>query len=441
MEIYKTVDYSLKSELHKQRLIELQNKSKEDNETEYQFKEVLINQPSFGRTYLNWYDSNYQTNYSIDGLIKGLPINIMRFIASDIAQAVPVMYLKTDSTDNEQLNNHEFIDLLNYPNDDLSYVEMMITICLHKWIHGTALPVVGLSQNFRELRNIELIYPEQFNIQFYNDKITGLPMIRDIQTGNEFERQNVIPIRNIDINYNSYYQINKNYFGSSIIKENEMTLSLYQTITRYQERQLLNDAQVRFIITSDRKYSTQSKKAFLQQWNEQFQGVNNNNKTAFLDEGMKPFASSWNPKDLDINEGLDRTIKQIRNIWGIGGDIQGDTETVNRSTSQQTTQNYYKNVLLPMLSEIEAPFNKYIHKRYPNDNIYLKFVLPRVENEERLKEFTLEQNFLQLPQTTNNMIVFNEYRKYLGYSPLTTGLDNPNSTSSSVIPDNSNTNN
>jgi|GEM_PF-2601665 len=396
----------------------------ENNSFEKEFNSNL-GIPGFGVAYMNWHDLTYRSNYSLTQLIQGLPMNIMRFIASDIATATPVMFRKTDAMDNEQLNQHEFIDLLLHPSSEMTANELYQTICLHRWIYGTAFPVVLRGVKYRKPKEIVLVHPMQVQIiRDSNNNITG---IEDRITGNRFERNQIIgPVKNINIANNSF---NTNYFfGTSIIYENELTFSLYQSQLRYQERQLMNDAQINFILLSDRKYSADSKRTFLEQWNAQFAGPNNARKTAFLDEGIKPFATSWNAKDLDFISGRKETEKAIMKPWALPGDMLGDSSTVNRSTGQQNTLNYYKNVLLPEIHIIDSAFNKYIYNQYPKENIFIRHLLPRIENIDALKEFELG---------LKGGLTWNEYRKYMGYAPLP-GLNTPVSLNNITNPNSNN---
>lgn len=141
-----------------------------------------------------------------------------------------------------------------------------------------------------------------------------------------------------------------------------MQMETDTTSIRYNWNFFKNGATVRDVLSTDKQVSPEAKARAIQKWNNQYRGVNNQHKTAFLDNGITYTSHAPSQKEMDFIESRRFTRDEVLAIFKIPKAIVWVTDDVNRSTAEVADNTYRKNCILPIVKKIEQAFNKHLFK-------------------------------------------------------------------------------
>lgn len=136
-----------------------------------------------------------------------------------------------------------------------------------------------------------------------------------------------------------------------------------------------------------------------------YQGTRNSGKTVILEEGLDYKQLSLKPDELGLHEGNKHTISEIARVFNIPESMINSSANKYDSLSQNSAQ-YLRATLTPIITSIEASFDKNLLSRVEKDlGFFFRFdtsELLRTTEEEKVK--TVSEEF------KSGLISFNEAR-------------------------------
>jgi HK97 family phage portal protein len=108
------------------------------------------------------------------------------------------------------------------------------------------------------------------------------------------------------------------------------------------------------VIESDAYVKKEEREAFLQEWQEQFGGSDNQGGTAFLPAGFVFKPLSLSPKDMQHLQQLKWDREEILAVMGVPQSVLGITDFVNYATQLGQDKNLWDKTILPMFRDEET---------------------------------------------------------------------------------------
>ncbi|MDD5362306.1 MAG: phage portal protein [Ignavibacteria bacterium] len=360
------------------------------------------------RTPISFYDLFSSINHSTEELCIGTVYSCIDFRSKSLAKAIPVLYRNDEAEDNPEVEDHEFINVLETPNQNLSRAELMINTLANMDIYGDAYWFLLKTKKYNSLREIHILNPKFVQISI--DYNTGLVNGYNYSFVDSGKTQNIFYDVNDVIHFKHQNYINSSSpYGLSIIKQNALVLNIFLEMTVYQSNFLNHDGIPRAYLQAKDNPSAEQIKAIKEQFQGLYAGSKNAGKLPILEGGMTFEKLSLSPKELDYIESFKLFQKQVYEMFQVPEVLLGTSQTVNRSTSQTHLTSFYQNTIEPMLNVIDEKCNLYLKLNYKKDNIFLKHKLPDIidpDLEYKTLSFGLQ----------NGAISIEEYRKYLHYS-------------------------
>lgn len=345
--------------------------------------------------------------HSTEELCFGTVYSCIDFRAKSLAKSIPIMYKNNEAEDNPEIENHEFLNVLETPNPNLSKAELMINTLANMDVYGNAYWLLLKTKKFNSLREIHILHPKYTRIRIDNN--TGMVSGYDYTFNNGVANVNTFyPVQDI-IHFKHQNYLNNGIYGMSIIQQNALVLNIYLEMTLYQSNFLKNNALPKFVLKHNRSLTPVQIESLKEQFSGLYGGSSNAGKVPVLENNLDLKPISLSPQELDFQNSYKAIQKSIFEMFQVPAVLLGTSETVNRSTSTTHLTSFYVNTIEPLLNIIDEKINLYLKYNYKKDNIFLKFKLPDVIDAD------LESKNIQFG-VTNGILSKEEYRRFLHYS-------------------------
>lgn len=200
--------------------------------------------------------------------------------------------------------------------------------------------------------------------------------------------------------FNALWTVQK---GISPVQAIAMQMETDVTTNRWNRNMFKNGASVRDVLTTDKQLTKETKHRVLKKRRNDFQWVNNSNKAALLDNGVKYQSISPSKKELDFVESRRFTRDEVLAIFKIPKAIVGITDDVNRASATVAEEIYRKNCIQPIALKIENTLNKELFAWIGN---FMFINVVPTDTEQLMKDYQMWA------------ISLNEYRKARWYQKV-----------------------
>jgi len=258
------------------------------------------------------------------GLYSGVAYRCINTLAEAIAgQYQPYPYSMNTQGKKVTINDHPFWDVLNDPNPDLTYYQL---------IEGSASFVEQFGEFFwymvpgklsgsvsnpnvkgSGIKQIYLLRPDKVGIQL--DKKTGEVIGYNYSTGTAGQ---TIPFTPDEIKHYMTFNPKNPYRGFSTVEAAIEYIQTEEEVSRFTRNYFKNNAAMSGIISVDGKLTRENWNKFVRQWRERFQGTDNAGKVALVRDSQITFTPiSSNISDMQLNDLKETTVDQILMMFRI----------------------------------------------------------------------------------------------------------------------------
>lgn len=128
------------------------------------------------------------------------------------------------------------------------------------------------------------------------------------------------------------------------------------------------------VITSDQYLTREAAKDLRDSWAASHKGDTKSHTVAVLGRGAKYQAVGASHSDMGFVDLLRYSAKQIQRVFRVPDIVLGDTQNANRSTAKEERQIFYKDVVIPVLKNLQSKLNHSFVQKYDFQNEDLELV-------------------------------------------------------------------
>jgi HK97 family phage portal protein len=204
-----------------------------------------------------------------------------------------------------------------------------------------------------------------------------------------------------------YPSADKAPYGMGIIEAGAVIFDIENAINRYQKRYFDNDAQPRFVLTTENKLSEVEFKRFIEGFNKSYRGSNNANKAMILSQGFKPATLSDTPKEVDFVNTWKTIQTRTLSLFGVHPALVGIIEDVNRANAIEAQTIFTDRTVAPIVKRIDNTITKFARNTWRD--LSLKVVHKIESPSDRVQQLDEMKVALE-----GGVISINEFRAWLG---------------------------
>jgi HK97 family phage portal protein len=271
--------------------------------------------------------------------------------------------LKEDRT---EVTSHAALDLWNRPNAFFTRQEFVESFQQHVDLTGEGWWLIG--RDARASLPLELwpVRPDRMApVPHPTDFISGY-----IYTGPDGEK---VPLEIPDVVFLRMPNPLDPYRGLGPVQAILVDLDATRYSAEWNRNFFINNAEPGGIVESEKILSDTEFDEWSKRWREQHQGVANAHRVAVLEKGMKWVERSFSMRDMQFAELSRINREQIREAFGMSKTMLGQTEDVNRATSETAEVVFGRWQLVPRLERIKGALNNDLLPLYGPGSDRLEF--------------------------------------------------------------------
>lgn len=251
------------------------------------------------------------------GMYSGVAYRCINTIAEAIAgQYVPYFYNLDNQGKKQTINSHPFYIVLNNPNPDLTYYQL---------IEGSASFIEQFGEFFwymvggektgysNGVKQIYLLRPDKMGIVL--DKKTGEVIGYNYNPGSG---GNKIPFTPEEIKHFMTFNPKSPYRGFSTVEAAVDYIQTEEEVSRFTRNFFRNNAAMSGVLNVNGKMPRENWNKFVRQWRERYQGVDNAGKVALVRDSQVEFTPvGTNINDMQLDALKQTTVDQILMMFRI----------------------------------------------------------------------------------------------------------------------------
>lgn len=344
-------------------------------------------------------------------VIEGWVYACIRAIAEELANMKFRLYeVKKDGT-NEEIFEHELLDLLDGVNPFQSGYEL-------KYITSAHLEAVGNSYWRLEGVKSETDKPTAiYMLDPIHVRIARAPSPTFIAGYKYIEKTKVTTYQPYEILHLKYPDPSDPIEGIGTVQSLAQWIDSDNYATEFNRRFFLNGAKIGGLLESENALTTVQIEQLRRSFENVYKGWENAYKVAILPKGTKYSEMGTSQKDMDFTNLQTMMRDKILAGFRVPKTVLGITEDVNRANAEATNYVFALRTIKPKMQLIVSYLNEFLVPRY-GDNLYLDFASPVPED--RL----LKIQELQAAMAGQPVMSVNEAREeYFGLDGVDDGDD------------------
>ncbi len=342
-------------------------------------------------------------------VIEGWVYACIRAIAEELANMKFRLYeVKKDGT-NEEIFDHELLDLLDGVNPLQSGYEL-------KYITSAHLEAVGNSYWRLEGVKSETDKPSAiYMLDPVHVRIARAPSPTFVAGYKYTEKTKVTTYQPYEILHLKYPDPSDPIEGVGTVQSLAQWIDSDNYATEFNRRFFLNGAKIGGLLESENALTTVQIEQLRRSFENVYKGWENAYKVAILPKGTKYSEMGTSQKDMDFTNLQTMMRDKILAGFRVPKTVLGITEDVNRANAEATNYVFALRTIKPKMQLIVSYLNEFLVPRY-GDNLYLDFASPVPED--RL----LKIQELQAAMAGQPVISVNEAREeYFGLDGIKNG--------------------
>jgi HK97 family phage portal protein len=277
-------------------------------------------------------------------------------IAHDVARCAASLYDLQDDGSRTLNTDHQLAALLDRPNRMQTWFEFMRDLMAAYALRGNGY-AAKLRNSRGDVTELSLINPDAVMVLeasdgsiFYNVNRLGLYQIAILQQFPvAIPAEDVFHLRGLSFN---------TLIGASTIGLARDAIGLAMGQSQQQSRWVGNGARPSGVLEVPRQLTDQSSKRLKANWEQFNAGIQNEGRTAVLEEGIKFTPMKLTAADIDFINACNLGIQDICRFWGVPPRKIGQPDQTRGSTIIQEDQAYVNNCISPKLDMIEQKFDR-----------------------------------------------------------------------------------
>jgi HK97 family phage portal protein len=206
-------------------------------------------------------------------------------------------------------------------------------------------------------------------------------------------------------------------FGSGVAQAIKQPLAIEGYADAMREKLFHNDATPGLMFLFEESLGKEQDKEIVDRWNEQHQGWRNIRKPGFLFGKVNVKELTMPFKDMDLTNQDKARGRKILQVMGVPPIIAGDTEDLNRATSEAALYVFGNFTIDPILTQFREAFNEQLIPLYPqSNNLWLELDFDTSVPKDKAALQTAADSTLR-----NMGCTLNEYRQMLDLPPVDEG--------------------
>jgi len=305
----------------------------------------------FAETYQNvvWV---YSSVFSIANSLTRIPLKLYkRSSEQDIESNENAEGNKTP-IDRQEVKDHPVLELLNRPNDDDSWEDLLEKTVVSLELGGDAYIEIVEGSVGKLSLPAELYYmnPMHIKIKANENKrgIAGYVFSTTNSQGVE-KKEDFRPDEVIHIKYHNPLDY---WYGQGSALAASRSILLEQYLQTFTNRFFENDATPRGVLMTEQNVSEEQAKRILSKWRQKYGGVKNAHKVAVLPLGLKYEKIGSNLNDLNIEVLAKDAREQIMAAFGVNDAVLGLSQNMPRDVYRTCMRIFYENTLMPKARKI-----------------------------------------------------------------------------------------
>jgi HK97 family phage portal protein len=325
----------------------------------------------------------------------------VKVIANTIAGVNWRLY-QIDGEEWEEIQEHDFLTLLNNPNPFLSRFELMYLTVSSLELVGEALWYIP--RKGQRMLGIFPLNPAYLEIEIDN----GLPKKFIYNTMKE-----KINLKPEELIFFKYPNPSNPYRGVSPLKAIALTVDSDYYASIWNRNFFINSATPAAVLETPNKLTKEDAEKLKIMLREFYSGIDKSHATMILSGGIQFKPIQLSQKDMEFLELRRFTRSEIAAAFGVPLSKIGISEEVNRATAYINDYTFAKNTIMPKLVMLRDAINRYL-TNFVDKSVYYDFdsVIPNDE------EFEVQKyvNFVK-----EGILTINEVRAELGYPEVPWG--------------------
>jgi HK97 family phage portal protein len=325
----------------------------------------------------------------------------VKAIANTIACVNWRLY-QIDGEEWEEIQEHDFLTLLNNPNPFLSRFELMYLTVSSLELVGEALWYIP--RKGQRMLGIFPLNPAYLEIEIYN----GLPKKFIYSTMKE-----KINLKPEELIFFKYPNPSNPYRGVSPLKAIALTVDSDYYASIWNRNFFINSATPAAVLETPNKLTKEDAEKLKIMLREFYSGIDKSHATMILSGGIQFKPIQLSQKDMEFLELRRFTRSEIAAAFGVPLSKLGISEEVNRATAYVNDYTFAKNTITPKLVMLRDAINRFL-ANYVDENVYYDFdsIIPEDE------EFEVQKyvNFVK-----EGILTINEVRAELGFPEVPWG--------------------
>lgn len=303
----------------------------------------------------------------------------IRAIAEEIG-SIDFQLFRVGEDQDEEIHEHELLDLLFGVNPDQTGLELMYMTAGHLEAVGNAYWYLeGVKSETDKPTAIYPIIPNRVKVIVNRENFPAHIEsydYRDRETGKlyHFKRHEILHFK--------YPDLTDPYEGLGTVQAIAQWIDADNYAMEFNRRFFLNGARLGGFLESESAYTPEQLDYLKKSFEAIFKGVENAHRIAALPKGTKFTPATEGQKDMDFNNLMQ--VMRDRNLAGfrVPRTALGITDDVNRANAEATNYVFALRTIKPKMRFITSYLNEFLVPRYGND-IYLGFVDPVPEDRMR----------------------------------------------------------
>lgn len=164
------------------------------------------------------------------------------------------------------------------------------------------------------------------------------------------EKGDKIPFEREEILHFKRYNPKDKYRGMGTVEAAAVAIDIDDFSSQWQRNFFSNAAMPSGVLSTDGKLNQEQYDRIKSNWDSKYKGVQNSNKMALLEGGLKWTPMSFTQKDMQFLDGRKDIRDEILGIFRVPKSILGITEDVNRANAEASDYIFGKRTILPKIT-------------------------------------------------------------------------------------------
>ena len=339
---------------------------------------------------------------------------------NEISKGIAAVPIKLFNKDEEVIDQHPILEVLNRPNPLQSRSEFLNSLVGFLMLSGNAY-VLKVGADNRPPKELHLLRPDRIEIKGGNRPI---PERYEYRVNGKVEAvYPVDPETNVsDIKHIKLWHPLDDYYGCSPLSAAAVGIDQHNLASKHNINLLDNGARpsgaVVFKPKDDSGMPTNltesQRQQLLTDLNNRFTGTQNAGRPLLLEGDFNFIEMGLSPKDMDFLNLKHMSATDIAMCFGVPSQLVGVPDAQTYSNVAEARLALYEETILPLLRKLESDLNEWLVPLY-DDSLHIHFETDEIPAlSERRRRIYENVNGAVL----NGIMTRNEARERLGLSPL-----------------------